>query len=54
MHRIDPSRLDLAREFRERPFGPHGPELQKLLKILRWEPFDDRIVGVQLRRGGPW
>lgn len=54
MHQVDPSRLDLAREFRDRPFGPHSQELQKLLKILRWDPFDDRVVAVQTKRGGPW
>lgn len=54
MHKIDPSRLDLAREFRDRPFGPHSVELQKVLKILRWDPFEDRIIAVQMRHGGPW
>ena len=34
MHKVDASRLNLARQFRARPFGPHGSELQKLLKIL--------------------
>lgn len=32
---IDPRRLDLAAEFRARPFGRHGPELQALLDIMR-------------------
>ncbi|WP_119462598.1 N,N-dimethylformamidase beta subunit family domain-containing protein [Rhodospirillaceae bacterium SYSU D60014] len=54
MRKVDPSRLDLAREFRERPFGPHSEELQKVLKILRWDPFEDRIIAVQPRRSGPW
>jgi hypothetical protein len=35
MHRIDPTRLDLAREFRAQSFGPHSPDLQKLLKLMR-------------------
>ena len=39
MHRVDPARLDLAREFKSNPTGPHSPELQKLLKLLRWEPI---------------
>ena len=54
MHEIDASRLDLARQFRARPFGPHGNELQKLLKILRWDPIEDRIIAVQQQRGGAW
>jgi hypothetical protein len=54
MHRIDPSRLDLAREYKHNPTGPHSPDLQKLLKLLRWEPLAGRFVVVQPRRDGPW
>jgi hypothetical protein len=36
MYRIDPTRVDLAREFKERPLGVHSAELDKLLLILRW------------------
>ncbi len=54
MHKIDASRVDLARQFRDQPFGPHGTELQKILKILRWDPIDDRIIAVQPQRGGRW
>lgn|SRR5688572_14557960 len=35
MIKIDPARTDLAREFRDNPFGPHSPELRRLLLILR-------------------
>ncbi len=54
MHKIDASRLDLARQFRDQPFGPHSAELQKVLKILRWDPIDDRIIAVQPERGARW
>jgi hypothetical protein len=54
MHRVDPSRPELAREFKSNPTGPHSPELQKLLKLLRWEPLAGRFVVVQPRRDGPW
>jgi len=54
MHRIDPTRLDLAREFKAAPLGPHSPDLQKLLKIMRWDPVDGRVVAVQPDRHGPW
>jgi N,N-dimethylformamidase len=54
MHKVDASRLDLARQFRAKPFGPHGSELQKLLKILRWDPIEDRIIAVQQQRDGAW
>jgi len=54
MHKVDPTRLDLVREYRDNPAGPHSPDLQKLLKILRWDPVEDRIVAVQCEPGGRW
>jgi len=33
---IDPTRLDLAREFRRNIYGPHSGELQKILFRFRW------------------
>ena len=50
MQRVDPARLDLAREFKSNPTGPHTPEPQKLLKLLRWEPLSRRFIVVQPRR----
>jgi hypothetical protein len=35
MFTIDPRRTDLALEFKRRPFGPHSPELQAVLNVLR-------------------
>jgi hypothetical protein len=35
MHRIDPARLDLVREFKARPLGTHSPELMALLIVMR-------------------
>lgn len=35
MYVFDASRLDLAREFRSRPFGEHSPDLQYLLNLMR-------------------
>jgi N,N-dimethylformamidase len=54
MHRIDPTRLDLAREFKANPLGLHGAELQKLLKIMRWDPINGRVVVVRPDRESPW
>ncbi|MBM3225960.1 MAG: hypothetical protein FJZ47_19490, partial [Candidatus Tectomicrobia bacterium] len=54
MQRIDPSRLDLAREWKQRPTGPHSADLQQLLKLLRWEPLVGRLVAVQPRHNGLW
>jgi hypothetical protein len=42
MYQFDKSRLELAREFKENPFGEHSPDLQYLLHIMRRrtdEPF---------------
>jgi hypothetical protein len=36
MYRIDPTRTELAREFKERPMGAHSAELEKVLLIMRW------------------
>ncbi len=35
MYRFDKTRLDLAREFRNNPFGEHSPDLQYLLNLMR-------------------
>ena len=42
MYRFDASRLDLAHEYKARPFGEHSPDLQYLLNFMRRpgpEPF---------------
>ena len=47
MYRFDPSRLDLAREFKARPYGEHSPDLQYLLNLMRKprdEPFHVLVV----------
>jgi hypothetical protein len=54
MHRVDPERLDLAREFKTNPTGPHSPDLQKVLKLLRWDTLSDRFLVVRPRQEGPW
>ena len=54
MHKVDAARIDLVEEYRANPVGPHSPELQKLLKILRWDPIYDRFLAVQPERGGPF
>ena len=54
MHAVDPSRHDLAREYKANTVGPHSPDLQKLLKLLRWEPIAGRFIVVRPRHEGPW
>jgi N,N-dimethylformamidase len=54
MDNVDPTRLDLCATFRDNPFGPHGPELQQLIKLLRWERIESRYLLVQPKRNDPW
>ena len=49
MQRVDPARLDLAREFKSNPTGPLS-RAAELLKLLRWEPLSRRFIVVQPRR----
>jgi hypothetical protein len=54
---IDPARLDLVEEFRAKPRGPHGDELQKLLHRMRWNgdpQSDGRYVLVVTEPGKQW
>ncbi len=40
MPAIDPTRLDLAREFRRNPFAKHSPDLYAVLELLRGPRFN--------------
>ena len=44
MFEIDPARLELAREFRDRPFGIHSPDLQAVLSVMRRGPIKGKYV----------
>ncbi|HEX2437358.1 MAG TPA: hypothetical protein VHT71_03540 [Methylomirabilota bacterium] len=54
MFAIDPGRLDLVREFRERPFGPHSPELQAVLNVLRAARHCQNLLLVCTRPHREW
>ena len=55
LYEIDPKGdLPLARAYRDRPEGPHRPDLLRLLNRLRWEPANDRHVLVCLERHRRW
>jgi hypothetical protein len=54
---IDPARLDLVEEFRQKPRGPHSEELQKILHRMRWQGDDDgggRYVLAVIEPGRRW
>ena len=54
MYKIDPSRTDLAYEFRENPGGPYSPELTRVVNCLRLMPLAERHVLICIERGRRW
>jgi hypothetical protein len=54
VYRFDPSRLDLAREYKARPFGEHSPDLQYLLNLMRTRETEGRYVLVMTRPHAQW
>jgi hypothetical protein len=51
---IDPRRTDLALEFKRRPFGPHSPELQAVLNVLRSARHCQNLLLVCTRPHEEW
>jgi hypothetical protein len=54
MYEIDPSRTDLAYEFRANPDGPYSRELTRVINRLRIMPVAQRHVLVCVERGRRW
>lgn len=54
MYAIDPTRLDLAREFRAKPYGPHSAELHAVLTRMRLDPVDGKILLVMTKPHAEW
>jgi hypothetical protein len=53
MYQIDPSRIDLAEEFKANPYGEHSPDLQYLLNLMRRpgnEPYHLLVMTEPFRR----
>jgi hypothetical protein len=44
----------LAQEFRAQPHGRHSSELQRVLNLMRSEPFAGHYILVQERKGQPY
>ena len=51
MLNIDPCELAPCEEFFENPSGPHSPDLQRLLTIMRADTVDDPHVIVEIEDG---
>lgn len=54
VYAFDPSRLDLAREYRAQPFGRHSPDLQYLLNLMRSTAPGGHLVLVMTRPHAQW
>ena len=54
MFKIDPSRLDVAREFKAKPFGEHSPELQYVLNHMRTRQTPDFACLIMTDPGKRW
>ena len=54
MFEIDPTRLDLAEEFKRKPYGRHSADLQRILNRMRSEPFEGHYVLLRDGRFGPY
>jgi hypothetical protein len=52
--RVDPNRLDLAREFKANIYGRHSGDLQRILNLFRSEAQDGQFVLIREGRHGPW
>jgi hypothetical protein len=51
---IDPTRIDLAREFKANIYGRHSGDLQRILNAFRSEPQAGQFVLIREGRHGPW
>jgi hypothetical protein len=54
MIEINAKHADLAREFKAAPFGPHSPELQKLLQLMHWGYARGRTIIVCTKPHVEW
>ncbi len=54
MYEIDPSRTDLAYEFRDNPDGPYSAELTLVVNRMRLMPLAERHVLICLEQGRRW
>ena len=51
---LDPTRIDLALEFRRSPYGVRSPELAVLLNRMRSLPLDGKHLLVETTPGEKW
>jgi hypothetical protein len=54
MYRLDPSRKDLAAEFRRQPIGHHSEELRQVLNLFRAEPMEGKYCLIVTKPYKEW
>lgn len=54
MYKLTADRIDLAREFRARPYGVHSPELKAALDQLRLVHPNGKMILVCTKPGREW
>jgi hypothetical protein len=54
VYRLDPTRTDLAAEFRARPYGRHSAELQRILNLFRSAPLAGNFCLVVTKPHREW
>lgn len=53
-YKVDPSRTDLALEFKRRPYGRHSDELQRVLNLFRSDPLPGNYCVVCTKPHREW
>ena len=54
LYRITEHDRGLVAQFKDKPLGPHSPDLLRLLNRLRWEPLHGKFVLVCTRPHTEW
>lgn len=54
VYKVDPTRIDLALEFRAKPYGRHSDELQRVLNLFRSDPLPGNYCVVCVKPHREW
>jgi hypothetical protein len=54
VYKVDPDRVDLALEFKAKPYGRHSDELQRILNLFRSDPLPGNYCVVCTRPHREW
>lgn len=54
VYTVDPDRIDLALEFKAKPYGRHSAELQRILNLFRSDPLPGNYCVVCTKPHRAW